>query len=73
LRHVGDPDPLTAIADALGGFPADEIILATDSPERPTRLEDDRVHAARERFAPRLVTHVVVDLALVHGALVPGD
>lgn len=71
--HVGDPDPLTAIAEALGEFPADEIILATDSPERPARLEDDLVHAARERFAPRLVTHVVVDPALVHGALVPGD
>jgi rubrerythrin len=71
--RVGDPDPLTAIDDALREFPADEIVLATHSVERSTWLERDLVHAARERFAPRLVTHVIVDPALVRGALVPGD
>jgi len=71
--RVGDPNPLTAIEDALREFPADEIIVATHSAERSTWLERDLVHAARERFAPRLVTHVLVDPALVGGALVPGD
>ena len=70
---VGDPNPLTAIEDAVREFPADEIVIATHSAEDSTWLERGLVHAARERFAPRLVTHVVVDPAAARGALVPGD
>lgn len=70
---LGDPDPLTAIEDALVEFPADEIVVATPSGAREPESERDLVHAARERFAPRLVTHVVVGPALAHGLLVPGD
>jgi rubrerythrin len=70
---VGDPNPLTAIEDAVREFPADEIVVATHSAEDSTWLERGLVHTARERFAPRLVTHVVVDPALARGALVPGD
>ena len=71
--RVGDPNPLTAIEDALREFPADEIVVATHSAERSTWLERGLVHATRERFAPRLVTHVIVDSAFERGALVPGD
>ncbi len=44
--RVGDADPLLAIADALGAFPADQIVIAA-RPERSTEL----VARARARFA----------------------
>jgi nucleotide-binding universal stress UspA family protein len=47
--RVGDPDPLLAIADALPTFPADEIVIAAQ-PERSTRLADELVTRARDRF-----------------------
>jgi nucleotide-binding universal stress UspA family protein len=47
--RVGDADPLLAIADALPTFPADEIVIATE-PERSTRLADELVTRARDRF-----------------------
>jgi nucleotide-binding universal stress UspA family protein len=47
--RVGDPDPLQAIADALPTFPADEIVIAGQS-ERSTRLADELVSRARNRF-----------------------
>ena len=48
--RVGDADPLLAIADALPTFPADEIVIA-GRPERSTRLTDELVSRARDRFA----------------------
>jgi nucleotide-binding universal stress UspA family protein len=48
--RVGDADPLQAIADVLATFPADEIVIAA-RPERSTRLADDLVSRARDRFA----------------------
>ncbi len=48
--RVGDVDPLQAIADALPTFPADEIVIAAQS-ERSTRLADELVSRARDRFA----------------------
>jgi hypothetical protein len=48
--RVGDADPLLAIADALPTFPADEILIAAQ-PERSSRLADELVSRARERFA----------------------
>jgi hypothetical protein len=48
--RVGDADPLLAIADALPTFPAEEIVIAA-RPERSTRLADELVARARERFA----------------------
>jgi hypothetical protein len=47
--RVGDADPLLAIADALPTFPADEIVIAAQ-PERSTRLADELVTRARDRF-----------------------
>lgn len=48
--RVGDADPLLAIADALPTFPADEIVIAAES-ERSTRLANQLVSRARDRFA----------------------
>jgi hypothetical protein len=48
--RVGDADPLLAIADALPTFPADEIVIAAE-PKQSTRLADDLVARARQRFS----------------------
>ena len=52
--RVGDADPLQAIADALPTFSADEIVIAARS-EHSTKLVDDLVSRARERFALPIV------------------
>jgi hypothetical protein len=58
---VGDSDPNVALEDALGRFPADEVIISTHPPERSRWLERGVVERAqREIDLP--VTHVVVDL-----------
>ncbi len=59
--EVGDHDPNTAIADALRAFPADEVIIATHTPERSRWLEQGVVEKAREEV-PLPVKHVTVDL-----------
>jgi hypothetical protein len=69
---VGDSEPHVAIEDALGGFPADEIIISTHPPDRSRWLEGGVVERAREEIELP-VTHVVVDLdaesqARVHNA-----
>ena len=51
--RVGDADPLLAIADALPTFPADEIVIAAQ-PERWSRLADELVSRARDRFTARV-------------------
>jgi nucleotide-binding universal stress UspA family protein len=48
--RVGDADPLLAIADALPTFAADEIVVAA-RPTYSTRLVDELVSRARDRFA----------------------
>ncbi|MEA2268954.1 MAG: hypothetical protein QOC64_1564 [Solirubrobacteraceae bacterium] len=57
--HVGDAAPMQAIADALAGFAADEVIIATHPEERSHWLADDLVARARVRFDVP-VLHVVV-------------
>jgi hypothetical protein len=60
--EVGDHhDPNQAIEDALGSFPADELIVSTHPPERSKWLERGVVERARSEV-PLPVTHVVVDL-----------
>ena len=59
--QIGDGDPLQAIADALGLFAADEIIIATHPGPRSNWLGHDLVARARVRF-DQPVLHVVVDL-----------
>lgn len=59
--HVGDPDPVQAIEDALRTFGPDEIIISTHPEGRSHWLERSVVEHARDRFAVP-ITHVVVDL-----------
>ena len=47
---VGDADPVQAMADALAGFPADEIVICLEAPERPHWLRKGVVERAEERF-----------------------
>jgi len=60
--EIGDSDPNVAIEDALGGFPADEIVISTHPPERSRWLEQGVVERAREQV-DLPITHVVVDLS----------
>ena len=59
--HVGDPDPVQAIEDALRTFGPDEVIISTHPEGRSHWLERGVVEHARDRFAVP-ITHVVVDL-----------
>lgn len=60
--QLGDHhDPNQAIEDALGGFPADEIVISTHPAKRSRWLESGVVEKARAEL-PQPVTHVVVDL-----------
>ena len=59
--HIGDPDPVQAIEDALRTFGPDEVIVSTHPEGRSHWLERGVVEQARDRFAVP-VTHVVVDL-----------
>jgi hypothetical protein len=59
--QIGDRDPIQAIADALGVFAADEIIIATHPEARSHWLARDLVSRARVRF-DQPVLHIVVDL-----------
>lgn len=58
--HVGDEDPMQAIGDALGGFPADEILLVTTVPSRRSWLERGLERRIRDEFG----VHVSLVLAL---------
>ena len=48
--RLGDADPVQAIADTLFGFPADEIVICLEEPERPHWLRKGVIERARERF-----------------------
>ena len=48
--EVGDTDPVQALEDALGEYPADEIIVVTPQGEEAQWLEDDAGERARERL-----------------------
>jgi len=48
--RLGDADPVQAIADALHGFPADEIVICLEEPERAHWLHKGVVERAKERF-----------------------
>lgn len=48
--HIGDADPLQAIADALPTFAADEVVIAAQSVELDGRA-DALAERARKRFA----------------------
>jgi len=59
--HVGDADPLQAIADALTGFPTTELVIATHPEARSNWLAHYLVDRALARFGLPTV-HVVVDV-----------
>ena len=48
--RVGDPDPLTAIEDALRTFAADEILVVAHPDDEAGWLEEGSGAAAEERF-----------------------
>ena len=54
---VGDADPLVATEDALGTFPADEVLIVTRPGERAEWFEEDLFERAAERFQPP-IAHV---------------
>ncbi len=57
--RLADPDPVSAIADALHDFPAEEILIVT-APQRPsTWLNTSVIDRARRRFQ-QPVKHLVV-------------
>ena len=59
---VGDADPLQAIDDALRGFRADEIVIATHPEGRSNWLARGFVERARRRYSQPII-HVIVDNA----------
>jgi hypothetical protein len=69
LRQVGieataevmDPDPFNATMDALGSFPADEIIISTHPGPRSGWLRRDLIDRVKDASGVP-VEHVVVDL-----------
>jgi hypothetical protein len=62
---VGDADPLQAIADALHGFPADELVIATHPPRGSHWLSRGVVERAQLRFGlPVLHVEIAGDFAL---------
>jgi hypothetical protein len=62
--EVGDANPLVAIEDALAGFAASAIVIATLPPGRSNWLERGLIDKARARFDVP-VTHLVSTEALV--------
>lgn len=67
--EVGDAEPLHAIADALVGFKAEQILLSTHPPGKSHWLEKGLVEQAQERFeAP--VTHLVSGYGLTASSAV---
>jgi nucleotide-binding universal stress UspA family protein len=56
--HVGDPDPVTAVEDALQVFPADELVVVTRPKKAATWLEKAIFNGELERFGLP-VTHLV--------------
>jgi hypothetical protein len=57
--EVGDTDPVLAIQDALATFPADEVIIVTESGADATWIEKDTFQEALQRFNVP-VTHLTV-------------
>jgi hypothetical protein len=55
--RVGDSDPVQAIADALAGFPADEVLLVTP-PARHSWGRRSAIERARRAF-PIHIEHIV--------------
>jgi hypothetical protein len=59
--EIMDPDPYNATMDALGTFPADEIVISTHPGQRSGWLRRDLIDRVKEASGLP-VEHVVVDL-----------
>src|SRR3954454_8034069 len=62
--EVGDANPMAAIADALAGFPAEEIVIVTYPPGDSNWLERGLVEKAKARFDVP-IAHLVSSYGLV--------
>jgi len=62
--EVGDSNPLLAIDDALAGFPASQIVIATHPVGRSNWLERGLIEKATARFDIP-ITHLVSSYGLV--------
>lgn len=62
--EIGDANPVVAIADALAGFAASQIVIATLPPGHSNWLERGLIEKVRARFDIP-VTHLVASDALV--------
>jgi hypothetical protein len=62
--EVGDANPLLALADALAGFPASEIVIATHPEGQSNWLERGLIEKATARF-DLPITHLVSRYGLV--------
>jgi hypothetical protein len=65
--EIGDADPLLAIEDALAGFPADEVVIATLPAGRSNWIERGLVEKATARFGIP-IAHLVSSYDLVEQA-----
>jgi hypothetical protein len=65
--EIGDADPLLAIADALAGFPADEMVIATLPTGRSNWIERGLVEKATARFGLP-IAHLVSSYELIDEA-----
>jgi hypothetical protein len=60
VGQVMDPDPFTAVQNALQFYPADEIIISTFPETRSGWLRSDLIERVR-RITSKPVEHVIVD------------
>jgi len=63
--ELGDYRPLRALADAVGKFGPDQLVICTHPQERSAWLRYDVVDRARETYPNLPITHVVVQHAEV--------
>ena len=64
IGQVMDPDPFTAVQNALQFYPADEIVISTFPETRSGWLRSDLIERVKTSTS-KPVEHVVVDVAPV--------
>lgn len=57
---LGDADPVQAIEDALYGFPAEEIVICLEEPERTHWIRKSTVERTKKRFPTIPVTEITI-------------
>jgi hypothetical protein len=69
---IGDPDPYTAVMNALELFQVDDIVISTLPGERSGWLRSDLIERVRHA-TPAQVEHVVVDVSATVASAVGGE